>query len=330
MLMVDGWRLVGVHEGNEMSMIQCREWESHRGDIQDSKNGFDVIDCEACRFKHVVPIPTSEELNQFYERKFYETQSDYFQQHRDRLDWWNFVNAERYERLEGLLSGKPGTILDIGSGPGFFLQLGRERGWDVLGVEPGSQAVEHARNLGVKVIQGSWCHIKPEQLGTFDVVHVGWAMEHLPDPKAFVKACARLVKPDGVLCAVVANDYNPLQHILQDHLAYEPWWVVPPEHINYFDIGSLKQLFESSGFECVNVTTSFPLELFLLMGDNYVGNPEVGRQCHNKRKSLEFALAESSTPELKGQLSAVFCQLGLGRDIEMIVRRPALNPTIPE
>ena len=94
--------------------------------------------------------------------------------------------------------------------------------------------------------------------------------------------------------------------------------------------GADKQLFESSGFECVNVTTSFPLELFLLMGDNYVGNPEVGRQCHNKRKSLEFALAESSTPELKGQLSAVFCQLGLGRDIEMIVRRPALNPTIPE
>lgn len=314
-----------MHEGKGMATVECREWEIHRGDILDSKNGFDVIDCEACQFKHVVPIPTSEELNAFYEQKFYETKSEYFQQHREQLEWWNFVNGERYERLEGLLSGKPGTILDIGSGPGFFLQLGKERGWEVLGLEPGSQAVEHARNLGVKVIQGSWCQIKPEQLGLFDVVHVGWAMEHLPDPKAFVKACSRLVKPGGFLCTVVANDYNPLQQILHDHFEYEPWWVVPPEHINYFDIASLKQLFESSGFECVNVTTSFPLELFLLMGENYVGDPKVGRQCHNRRKSLELSLAQSQTPELKKQLYKAFSNLGLGRDIEMIVQRSNIS-----
>lgn len=305
-----------------MSTIQCREWQVHRGEVLDSKNGFDVIDCEACQFKHVVPIPTSEELNQFYEKKFYETKANYFQQHRDELEWWNFVNRERFERLEGFLSGKPGTILDIGSGPGFFLQLGKERGWDVLGLEPGRQAVEHARGLGVKVIQGSWCQIKPEQLGTFDVVHVGWAMEHLPDPKAFVEACAHLVKPHGLLCTVVANDYNPLQRILHDHFEYEPWWVVPPEHINYFDIDSLRQLFESTGFECVNVTTSFPLELFLLMGENYVGNSVVGKQCHNKRKAMEFALANSRASELKRQMYSAFTQQGLGRDIEMIVRRP--------
>ena len=91
MSMVDGWRLVGIHEGNEMSTIQCRQWESHRGDVLDSKNGFDVIECGPCQFKHIVPVPTVEELDAGYREDYYAIEKPgYVERYREDLDWNSF------------------------------------------------------------------------------------------------------------------------------------------------------------------------------------------------------------------------------------------------
>ena len=32
------------------------------------------------------------------------------------------------------------------------------------------------------------------------------------------------------------------------------------------------------------------MEAFLMMGENYIGDPALGRACHNKRKSFDLAL----------------------------------------
>ena len=39
-----------------------KEWQGHKGEVLDSKNNFEVIECKKCQFKHIVPIPTEEEL----------------------------------------------------------------------------------------------------------------------------------------------------------------------------------------------------------------------------------------------------------------------------
>lgn len=51
----------------------------------------------------------------------------------------------------------------------------------------------------------------------------------------------------------------------------------PPEHINYFNFESITRLLERNGFSIIEITSTFPLELFLLMGDNYIGNNEIGK-----------------------------------------------------
>ena len=307
-------------------MSESRQWEHHSGPILDSARGFDVIECETCGFKHIVPIPTAEELDCYYRDEFYTGgKSNYFQRHQEDLEWWNMVYEERYRRFEQHLSGKLGRILDVGCGPGFFLKLGKERGWDALGIEPNVQAADHARSLGLEVINDSLGQAYVGQLGKFDVVHVGWVMEHLPDPVAFARLCYELLKPNGLLCTIVANDYNPLQQIVRDQFGYQPWWLVPPEHINYFSIDSLKHLLVSCGFEVMHVTTTFPMEVFLFMGDNYVGNNSLGRACHNRRKNLEFALTRSSLAPLKSKLYQAFAHYDLGRDIDMTVKKAAVS-----
>jgi len=61
----------------------------------------------------------------------------------------------------------------------------------------------------------------------------------------------------------------------------QPWWVAPPHHVNYFDAQSIQRVLKPR-FDIVSVDTSFPIDLFLLMGDNYVGpeNDAMGRACH--------------------------------------------------
>src|SRR3989338_7627451 len=99
-----------------------KKWKNHWGKVLDNKNGYEMIDCQSCNFRHIVPLPDEDEINNYYRNKFYTTEkSDYFKLHKEDSGWWNMIYAQRYQRFEELLARNRRRILDIGSGPGFFL-----------------------------------------------------------------------------------------------------------------------------------------------------------------------------------------------------------------
>jgi hypothetical protein len=64
------------------------DWEGHRGALMDTVGLFDVIDCDVCAFKHVVPIPTAEELERVYREEYYSKDMPlYLTGTREELDW---------------------------------------------------------------------------------------------------------------------------------------------------------------------------------------------------------------------------------------------------
>lgn len=308
-------------------MTQNRRWQApkglvHEGRVLDAANGFDVIECEVCGFKHIVPVPTADELRDIYQEEYYTIEKPlYFERHREDLEWWNMVYAERYEFFENCLPAEKRSILDVGSGPGFFLKLGKDRGWSTLGIEPSRQASDHARNLGLTIVNEFLNETNVEELGHFDVVHMHEVLEHIPDPAAMLDLAHRLLAPGGVLCVIVPNDYNPLQEILRRQ-GFKPWWVAPPHHVNYFDFASLQSLVSKVGFDAMHATATFPMELFLLMGDNYIGNDEVGRAMHAKRKNLEMTLNRTQHSQLKQQLYSSLADLKMGREIVLYASKP--------
>jgi hypothetical protein len=115
----------------------------------------------------------------------------------------------------------------------------------------------------------------------------------------------------------VPNDFSPLQMAAHKQLNKPAWWIAPPEHINYFDFTSLRGLLERVGYAVVHQFTDFPMELFLLMGDDYAGNPEAGARCHEKRRRLELAIPE----EVRRRLYEVLPEVGVGRSVIMFGRR---------
>ena len=38
--------------------IEIKKWQNHKGEVVASDNGFDVINCQQCGFKHIIHIPT--------------------------------------------------------------------------------------------------------------------------------------------------------------------------------------------------------------------------------------------------------------------------------
>jgi hypothetical protein len=63
------------------------------------------------------------------------------------------------------------------------------------------------------------------------------------------------------------------------------------------------------GFETVYSQSDFPMEMFLLMGENYVGNPEVGSRCHARRVRFDLGLQ----PELRRKMYSALASAGVGR-----------------
>jgi SAM-dependent methyltransferase len=231
------------------------------------------------------------------------------------------VYTRRYEIMEQHLPAPRRRLLDIGSGPGFFLLNGQDRGWTVKGIEPSLQAAEHSRGLGLDIDNTFYSKHTAAELGPFDAVNMSEVLEHIPNPGALLTLVHRQLNHGGMICVVVPNDFNPFQVVLRDHLGFKPWWVAPPHHVNYFDFGSLSKLVERLGFEVVHEEATFPIDMFLLMGDNYVGNDQLGRACHSKRMNFEKALSQSGAGNVLTGLYSALSRQGLGREIVLFAKK---------
>jgi 2-polyprenyl-6-hydroxyphenyl methylase/3-demethylubiquinone-9 3-methyltransferase len=101
-------------------------------------------------------------------------------------------------------------LLDVGCGGGLLTEPLARLGAEAKGLDPAPTNVEvarlHAERAGVAV---SYAQETVEAVVArgerFDVVISMEVVEHVPDPAAFVGACARAVKPGGLLFMATIN-----------------------------------------------------------------------------------------------------------------------------
>ena len=294
---------------------------SHHGPVLATVDGYDVIDCEVCGFRHVDPLFTNEQLKKFYETEFYQSERpDYFERMEADREWWMLRYRHYYELIEAHAPGR--RILDIGSGPGYFLDAGRERGWQVLGFEPSRAAADYTRSRGLAVVNDFFCAASAKEHGPFDAISMSMVLEHVRDPIGLIEEARSLLVPGGLLFVASPNDFNPLQMVLWKKMGFQPWWVNPKHHLNYFDTASARSFLLARRFQFLHLETSYPLENFLLAGRNYVGNPALGRECHNERKAFESALFLHDKERMKA-LAASWAAQGIGREFIIMGKKPA-------
>ncbi len=128
------------------------------------------------------------------------------------------INPLRLSYIDGLASLKDKRVLDVGCGGGILSESMYFKGADVTGIDLGEKALNvaklHQLESGAKV---DYQLVSVEQLATaqpasFDVVTCMEMLEHVPDPSAIVRACAKLVKPGGAVFFSTLNR-NPKSYL---------------------------------------------------------------------------------------------------------------------
>lgn len=294
----------------------------HDGPLLTRTKGYDVIACAICGFRHVVPLPDPDELERAYRDAYYTQEKPTFLAHAgEDQEWAALASGDRLESFERLLPRERRRLMDVGCGPGFFLKIAQGRGWKVKGLEPSRQAAEHARALGLDVIEDFFSARTAASLGQFDVVHLNNVLEHVPNPLTIVRLARDILTPGGLLCLNVPNDFTPFQAGARAALSLPEWWVAPPHHLNYFDFESLSHLIVGQGFAIAERSTSFPMELFLLMGLDYTKDPALGRTCHNHRKRFDLGLENAGFKETRRAFYRALAQAGIGREAVVIATK---------
>src|SRR3989344_4945156 len=290
----------------------------HHGKIIDRVKNYKVIDCISCCLIHVIPIPSDKEIGQLYKEEFYtKKKPKYFKESEEDLDWWKLTYSNYYKILEKYTKRR--KLLEIGSGPGYFLSCGNKLGWNVLGLEPSKEAHLYSKKLGVDVVNGFFTEKFIQKYGKFDVVSAMFVLEHLINPHSFIENIKNSLKKNGLIFLISPNDYNPLQLILNKKMGYKPWWISSPQHINYFNFQSINKFLCRKGFEIIDQYSTFPMEYYLLSGDNYVANPTTGRKCHSKRKEFEINMYKHGYEHLN-HLYKKLSESELGREFVIIAK----------
>ena len=305
----------------------------HKGKVIAEKEKYRVIDCEVCGFKHLDPVPSEEEIKEFYKKKYFDLVKKGGRAQEIKrlmkggeeasfeLKWLKstLYNDVNYTLTENIPKGSK-NLCDIGCGTGDFLKYMMNMGWGGIGIEPSEEGAQVAANSELTIYNLSleeFIAVYPDYKDTFNAITLLNVLEHVPNPIDVLQNAKKLLKTHtGLICVRVPNDFNELQIYAQKKLEKDLWWIAIPDHINYFNIESLQKLLISLDFEIIYTTTDFPMEFFLFMGDKYVGNPEVGHICHKKRVNFELSIPDV----LRRKIYQNLAKIGIGRDCMVFAR----------
>ena len=203
----------------------------------------DIFVCRACELGRSVPSDASVDIEGLY-RDVKDT--EYLASEEERRD--EFRTALGAIESRGFAEER-GSLLEIGSSAGLFLDEANKRGWDVLGIEPSEWAARKARAYGVEVFNGT---LDGFEAGgrQFDVVASWDVWEHLEDPMHAFERCYSLLKPHGLLVATTVNMGGLGAKLLGSRW---PWYM--RMHLHYFTRGSLTEMVRRAGFDVLDVST---------------------------------------------------------------------------
>lgn len=193
--------------------------------------------CLDCGFVFSNPTLNEKELETYY-RNLEDPEYSLESEGRSR----NFKTIlKRLKKIE-----KPGRdLLDIGAASGIFLNLAREEGYRIQGIEPSQFLVDQARELyGIELFQGTIYSFTGSD--RFSVITLVDILEHLSDPEPFMSRLQELIQKEGIL-VIVTPDIDSLAV----KLAGKKWWHYRIAHLNFFNRKSLKTLLNNHGFEII-------------------------------------------------------------------------------
>lgn len=302
-----------------LNQIGCQCCGLHRMKAIGHTGEYEQFLCESCgyvRFFH---------LSKEVDHQLYEADADYNDDLVVATDYvdliqWNHKQAVKYLNRK-FPSGKA-AILDIGCFNGFFVRKLLNSGYDAIGIDFNSKALNFGKcNFD---LEGRISNKTVQELlvegAQFDVVTLFEVIEHLEDFSSVLSDARKLLKPDGLLILSTPNS----------RMCWRPDLDFPPHHLSRFTPEALVSCVSRLGFKpllSMEQTSSFDLLR------NYVGtffrhkDSKSMRGGEFKNKKLTVVLRQAAN-KIKGvgyillwPIDIIFHAIGIRYISQMIVAR---------
>lgn len=228
------------------------------------KCGFTYTECHDCFTLYVSPRP----VRSAFERYYTDSPSTRY--------WANaFYKETETARREKIWKPKAelikdkitqfpdiNKIVDIGGGYGTFAEeIRRITGYTVTIIEPSKHLAEVCRGKGFSVIEKFLENIDSSDLGKGQRCFVSFELfEHLYDPTEFLRCLSGLLTKEDIFIFTTLNGTGVDIQVLWEHSKA----VAPPHHLNFFNPLSIRILFESCGYEPLEISTPGKLDVNII------------------------------------------------------------------
>jgi len=289
----------------------------HTGLVIATHNNLNIINCN-CGIIHQDPLPNEAEVNNYYKNdQFYATHSPpaWFirnkQEHQAGL--WNIS----YDYQARLLSHRNHgirnypNVIDIGCGDAWWLdRYHRKYNQGSWGIEPSETArvlspISGRIATDIDALNYKRC----TNYSFYNSVRMALVLEHVVDPVATVLIAKKnFIAAKGKLLVIVPNEFNPLQQRVQQRVG-NAWYIQQP-HINYFTKQGIRNLLQACGFKITYQGGTFTMKLLYLMRYHYIGNYDLGHECHQIRLNFDQRMGASDF----SLYHLLYNKLGWGRE----------------
>jgi len=219
-------------------MKECTICKSTRTRLLCRKDGAWYYVCPDCRviFQHPGPSPDSmiSYADTEYEAGVY----------RDYIDAREMKLEHFRRRLERVLPHvRKGRLLDIGCSCGFFMEVAAANGFEVEGLEFSRAAIAAADPA---IRPHIFCSSVDEFESTrsYDLITAFDLIEHVPQPKDFLRKVRRLLAPGGWLAIATPDAGHFLRYVMGSS-----WPMLQPmQHLTIFSRQAMRLAMEETGF----------------------------------------------------------------------------------
>lgn len=225
----------------EQPKENCIICESKRLVYWDSVRSMAIVRCKDCGVKFVNPFPSDKCLESLYAGGLLRW-SNINEYEQSRKDYFTFY-LNQLQRL----NPQGEKLLDIGCGIGTFMEMATTRGIKPVGVDISRSDLEIARSRGLSVVDIN--EINKLAASSFDFCTMLDFLEHIKDPKYYLKIANRSLRKNGLLL-IDTGDTGGLSGMVGK--ARNPF-VQNEGHLVFYDRKSIDWLLTKNGFKIIEI-----------------------------------------------------------------------------
>ena len=210
---------------------------------RDSKK-HKIIRCLKCNHIQLFPIPTLNDEKKFYDENLQDKNINDVGSIKRAGRKMMPDNIRRYEFIKKIIP-KKSRVLEIGSGHGFFLEIMKINGFDIIGYDISKEKRKYSKKVTDVPVYDININEKIPADNKFDIVVLFHTLEHITEPITLLKNIKKLLKPKGKILIEVPNSDD--FHLKLNKFYKEFYW--ERAHIHYFSSKILKNVIHKSGFK---------------------------------------------------------------------------------